>query len=177
MMVGDRLSHFVILEFLVRGGFGEVYRARDTLLDRQVAIKVLPAALSADPVGRARFRREARAASRLTHPNICTIYEFGEQGERAFIAMELVAGRTLKDHIAPSLDPLKALDGRCCGGVLPGLVGGGPLPLVRRRATFRIGGPVGSGFHVSVSPPVSISGPAAARKGPGPARAGRSRRH
>ena len=109
-MVGETLSHFEVLEFLGQGGFGEVYRARDTLLDRLVAIKVLPKGLSSDPVRRARFQREARAASRLTHPNICTIYEFGDVGERAFIAMELVAGRTLKDQIAQSpLEPLRAL--------------------------------------------------------------------
>ena len=110
-MVGETLSHFEVLEFLGQGGFGEVYRARDTLLDRAVAIKVLPTGLSSEPGRRARFQREARAASRLTHPNICTIYEFGEVGARAFIAMELVAGRTLKDEIAQSpLEPLRALN-------------------------------------------------------------------
>lgn len=110
-MVGETLSHFEVLEFLGQGGFGQVYRARDTLLDRPVAIKVLPDSLSADANRRSRFRREARAASRLTHPNICTIYEFGQQGARSFIAMELVAGRTLKERIAQApVEPLAALD-------------------------------------------------------------------
>ncbi len=110
-LIGETLSHFEILEFIGKGGFGEVYRARDTDLDRTVALKVLPEAVSADPAGRARFRREARAASRLTHPNVCTIYEFGEQGTRTFIAMEFVAGRTLKERIWESpLAPMEALD-------------------------------------------------------------------
>ena len=110
-MVGETLSHFEVLEFLGQGGFGQVYRARDTVLDRPVAIKVLPDSLAADANRRSRFRREARAASRLTHPNICTIYEFGQQGARSFIAMELVAGRTLKERIAQApIQPLAALD-------------------------------------------------------------------
>ena len=110
-MIGETLSHFEIQEFIGKGGFGEVYRARDTELDRPVALKVLPEAVSADPAGRARFRREARAASRLSHPNICTVYEFGEQDARTFIAMELVAGRTLKERISESpLAPKEALD-------------------------------------------------------------------
>jgi eukaryotic-like serine/threonine-protein kinase len=110
-LIGETLSHFEILEFIGKGGFGEVYRARDTDLDRAVALKLLPEAVSADPAGRARFRREARAASRLSHPNVCTIYEFGEQGTRTFIAMELVAGRTLKERIRESpFAPMEALD-------------------------------------------------------------------
>ena len=110
-LIGETLSHFEILEFIGKGGFGEVYRARDTDLDRTVALKVLPEAVSSNPAGRARFRREARAASRLTHPNVCTIYEFGEQGTRTFIAMELVAGQTLKQRICESpLAPMEALD-------------------------------------------------------------------
>jgi serine/threonine-protein kinase len=110
-MVGETLAHFEILEFLGQGGFGQVYRARDTVLDRPVAIKVLPDSLSTDATRRARFRREARAASRLTHPNICTIYEFGQQGARSFIAMELVAGRTLKQRITQApIQPAEAVD-------------------------------------------------------------------
>jgi serine/threonine-protein kinase len=110
-MIGETLSHFEILELIGQGGFGEVYRARDTELDRPVALKVLPEAFSADPERRTRFRREARAASRLSHPNICTIYEFGEKAGRTFIAMELVEGRTLKERISESpLEPEEALE-------------------------------------------------------------------
>jgi serine/threonine-protein kinase len=110
-MIGETLSHFEILELIGKGGFGEVYRARDTELDRPVALKVLPEAFSTDSERQTRFRREARAASRLSHPNICTIYEFGDDGGRTFIAMELVEGRTLRERIAQSpLGPEEMLD-------------------------------------------------------------------
>jgi len=97
---GTRLGSYEILAPLGSGGMGEVYRARDTKLGREVAIKVLPAAFTDDAERRERFEREARAASALSHPNVATIYEFGESEGRAFIAMELVEGQSLTARIA-----------------------------------------------------------------------------
>ena len=88
---------------------GEVYRARDTKLEREVAIKVLPEAFAADAERMARFEREARAASALNHPNIVTIYGFGEQGGTAYIAMELVEGTTLRALIDAGSIPAERL--------------------------------------------------------------------
>ena len=89
------------------GGMGEVYRARDTRLGREVALKVLPEALSLDRDRLARFEQEARAASALNHPNIVTIHEIGREGETTFVAMELVDGKTLRDLSAPGPMPIK----------------------------------------------------------------------
>jgi Tol biopolymer transport system component len=97
---GARLGPYEILALLGAGGMGEVYRARDARLGREVAIKVLPEGFAADPDRLARFEREARSASALNHPNIVTIYEIGKQGSVSFIAMELVQGRTLRELIA-----------------------------------------------------------------------------
>jgi TolB-like protein/aminoglycoside phosphotransferase (APT) family kinase protein len=94
-MDGGRLAHYRIISRLGAGGMGEVYRARDEQLDRDVAVKVLPASSFGDPTARARLVREARAAAALNHPNICTVYEVGEADGQAYIAMELVEGRTL----------------------------------------------------------------------------------
>ena len=90
-----RLAHYRIISRLGAGGMGEVYRARDEQLDRDVAVKVLPASSFDDPTARARLVREARAAAALNHPNICTVYEVGEADGQAYIAMELVEGQTL----------------------------------------------------------------------------------
>jgi serine/threonine protein kinase len=97
-MIGKTLGHYQITEKLGAGGMGVVYRAHDEQLDRDVAIKVLPEASFDDASARARLLREARTASRLNHPHICTIHEVGEHDGQAFIAMELVEGKSLTRH-------------------------------------------------------------------------------
>lgn len=107
---GTTLDHFEILDLLGAGGFGEVYRARDTRLERMVAIKVLPDEFARDVDRRERFRREATAASALNHPNICTVHDLVEAAGRHLIVMELVEGRTLDEILSKGpLPPLQVV--------------------------------------------------------------------
>ena len=106
---GARLGPFEIASLVASGGMGEVYRARDTRLDRTVAIKILRPDLAADPDRVQRFEQEARAASALNHPNILTIYDIGRERRQAYLAMEWVDGETLRDLLARGRVPILQL--------------------------------------------------------------------
>ena len=105
-MIGRTLGHYRLVECLGRGGMGEVWRARDDRLDRDVAVKVLPVAVSDDEEARGRFEREAKAAAALNHPNICVVYDVGRDGGVDFIVMELVQGPTLAERLQGGPLPL-----------------------------------------------------------------------
>ena len=108
---GTRLGSFEILALLGAGGMGQVYRARDTRLDRNVAIKIIAPDLASSPSSRERFEREARAISKLAHPHVCVLHDvgvadLGEEGERQFLVMELVEGETLSARLDRGALPL-----------------------------------------------------------------------
>src|SRR5262245_2906075 len=108
---GYRLGGYEILAPLGAGGMGEVYRARDTRLDRDVALKVLPQHLSQDRAAGERFEREAKAIAALSHPNILSIFDFGREGDVAYAVMELLEGETLRARLAVGpLSPRKAAE-------------------------------------------------------------------
>ena len=98
LSTGTRLGPYEILAPVGAGGMGEVYKARDTRLDRTVAIKVLPAHVAGDPQFRERFEREGKAISQLNHPHICTLYDVGQQDGIDFLVMEYLEGETLADR-------------------------------------------------------------------------------
>ena len=102
-MTGKTVSHYNIMQKLGEGGMGEVYLAEDTELERKVALKFLPAPLTSDTDAIQRFKREAKAAAALNHPNIVTIHEISEHENQIFIAMEYVDGESLRDRMSTGL--------------------------------------------------------------------------
>jgi Tol biopolymer transport system component len=107
LATGSKLGHFEILGQIGAGGMGEVYKARDTRLERTVAVKVLPPHLSASTESRQRFEREAKTISQLSHPHICALYDVGREGETEYLVMELLEGDTLSDRLAKGPLPLE----------------------------------------------------------------------
>src|SRR5712691_7535605 len=107
LAAGTRLGPYEILAAVGAGGMGEVYRARDTRLDRTVAIKVVPEHLSQKPDLRQRLEREARAISKLSHPNICTLHDIGHQDGMDFLVMEFVEGKKLRELLASGILPMR----------------------------------------------------------------------
>ena len=105
-MIGETVTHYRLLEKIGEGGMGVVYRAEDTRLGRQVAVKFLSTRLSQDPVAVERFQREARAASSLNHPNICALYDVGQHDDLPFLVMEMLDGNTLRKHIGHTPLPM-----------------------------------------------------------------------
>src|SRR5438552_10275336 len=106
LQAGTRLGAYEVIAAIGAGGMGGVYKARDTRLDRVVALKILPETLAADPQFRERFDREAHAISQLTHPHICTLYDVGQQLGTAYLVMEHLEGETLEQRLKNGALPL-----------------------------------------------------------------------
>src|SRR5437899_342302 len=107
LAAGSRLGPYEILSPLGAGGMGEVYRARDTRLDRTVAIKVLPTHLSSSPESRQRFEREAKTISQLSHPHICALHDVGREGDTEYLVMEYLEGETVAERLRQGPLPLE----------------------------------------------------------------------
>ena len=107
LAAGARLGPYEILSPLGAGGMGEVYKARDTRLERTVAVKVLPQHMASSPEVRQRFEREAKTISQLSHPHICALYDVGREGETEYLVMELLEGEPLSDRLAKGALPLE----------------------------------------------------------------------
>src|SRR5262245_44146235 len=107
LSAGTRIGPFEILSLLGAGGMGQVYKARDTRLNRTVAVKVLPPALAADPERRSRFEREARAIAALSHPNICVVHDVGRHEDTDYLVMEYLGGETLAERLAHTKGPMQ----------------------------------------------------------------------
>ncbi len=121
--IGQSLSHYIIAEKIGKGGMGEVFRAKDQKLGRDVAIKVLPEEFARDAERVARFQREAKLLASLNHPNIAAIYGLEESGGTSFLVMELVEGQTLAEHIAgQTSDFAKASSGKLADRIRAGLI-------------------------------------------------------
>src|SRR5512140_1852917 len=131
LLPGSRLGSYEVLAPIGAGGMGEVYRARDTRLERDVALKVVAAKHGEDPAALRRFAREAKIAARLTHPNVCTLFDAGSEGDVAYVVMELLEGETLAARIARG--PVAEEDARrICADVARGLARAHDLGFVHR---------------------------------------------
>ena len=132
---GSRLGPYEIVSSLGAGGMGEVFRARDARLGREVAIKVLPKELSGDPDRLARFEREARAVAALSHPNILAIHDFGTEGETTYAVLELIEGETLRAKLKAAALPLRKASTTGCSSRTAS------LPRTRRTSSIATSSP------------------------------------